>query len=74
MPRRIPDYPDVYYFWNSISSYGSFLSFVGVLLFIHIIAESFNYYQTFDITMIKCQVTNRFGIFTDPKVKLVLNF
>ena len=66
MPRRIPEYPDVYYFWNAISSYGSFLSFVGILLFIHIIADSFNYYQSFDISMIKFQVENKLFLKFNP--------
>ncbi len=33
MPRRIPDYPDVFSYWNEICTYGSFISFVGVLVF-----------------------------------------
>jgi len=33
MPRRIPDYPDVYAFWNKVSSFGSLLSAIGVLVF-----------------------------------------
>lgn len=41
MPRRIPDYPDVYYIWNSISSYGSLLSFFGVIVFLIIIIRAF---------------------------------
>lgn len=56
MPRRIPDYPDVFYFWNQIASYGSFLSFVGVMIFVHLIAGSFDYYQAYDLTYIQIQV------------------
>ena len=41
MPRRIPDYPDQYSFWNMISSYGSYISFIGALFFLCIIIEAF---------------------------------
>jgi len=34
MPRRIPDYPDAYYFWNSISSFGSLVTVVGLFFFL----------------------------------------
>jgi len=39
MPRRIPDYPDTFAFWNKVSSFGSLLSFVGVLLFLVILYQ-----------------------------------
>jgi heme/copper-type cytochrome/quinol oxidase subunit 1 len=58
MPRRIPDYPDVYYLWNSLSSYGSFLSFMGVLIFIQTIVGSFYYYLTLDVVLVRFQVRN----------------
>jgi heme/copper-type cytochrome/quinol oxidase subunit 1 len=45
MPRRIADYPDVFYFWNKVSSYGSFLSFVGLIHFIILIGGAFIYYN-----------------------------
>jgi cytochrome c oxidase subunit I len=37
MPRRIPDYPDVFYFWNYIASFGSFVSFLSLLIFLGIL-------------------------------------
>ena len=43
MPRRIPDYPDIYSFWNLISSFGALISFSGVLIFIFMFFETFYY-------------------------------
>lgn len=37
MPRRIPDYPDCYHLWNTVSTWGSFLTGLGLLLFFYII-------------------------------------
>ena len=35
MPRRYIDYPDVFAGWNQISSYGSYMSAIGVLIFLY---------------------------------------
>ena len=40
MPRRIPDYPDMYQLLNTVSSFGSLISFVGVLFWFYIIYEA----------------------------------
>jgi cytochrome c oxidase subunit 1 len=37
MPRRISDYPDAFAGWNLISSFGSLVSVVATVLFLHII-------------------------------------
>ena len=41
MPRRIPDYPDAFAGWNAISTYGSYLSAFGVLVFLYAIWRGF---------------------------------
>lgn len=40
MPRRIPDYPDAYFAWNALSSFGSLLSASSFLLFLFIVAQA----------------------------------
>ena len=41
MPRRIPDYPDAYAGWNHVSSYGAYISTLGLLVFLFSLAEAF---------------------------------
>nr|YP_009472935.1 cytochrome c oxidase subunit I [Metatropis longirostris]AST10165.1 cytochrome c oxidase subunit I [Metatropis longirostris] len=40
MPRRYSDYPDCYMTWNVISSIGSTMSMIGIIMFILILWES----------------------------------
>nr|YP_010954502.1 cytochrome c oxidase subunit I [Teredorus guangxiensis]WMV02065.1 cytochrome c oxidase subunit 1 [Teredorus guangxiensis] len=46
MPRRYSDYPDCYMSWNVISSAGSTISMISVLMFILIMWESMIYKRT----------------------------
>jgi cytochrome c oxidase subunit I len=41
MPRRIPDYPDVYAGFNYWSSIGSYIAGFGALFFLYVVAEMF---------------------------------
>nr|WRQ18390.1 cytochrome c oxidase subunit I [Austropeplea brazieri] len=41
MPRRYVDYPDSYYKWNQISSFGSLFSIIAVIMFIFLVWEAF---------------------------------
>ena len=40
MPRRIPDYPDVYFGWNFLSSLGSLVSVIGVVIFFFVVLSA----------------------------------
>src|SRR6187200_349317 len=41
MPRRYVDYPDAFHGWNMVSSYGSYISGFGVLVFFFGMIEAF---------------------------------
>jgi cytochrome c oxidase subunit 1 len=45
MPRRIPDYPDIYIIWNKLSSFGSLISFLGIIYFFFIIFETLFFFE-----------------------------
>ncbi len=42
MPRRYIDYPEVFAGWNQVSSIGSYISAVGVLIFIYGVINAFS--------------------------------
>jgi heme/copper-type cytochrome/quinol oxidase subunit 1 len=37
MPRRIPDFPDAYSGWNAVASFGSYISFLSLLVFFYVV-------------------------------------
>jgi heme/copper-type cytochrome/quinol oxidase subunit 1 len=41
MPRRIPDYPDSFYVFNKIASWGSYISGFSVIIFLLLLLDSF---------------------------------
>jgi hypothetical protein len=50
MPRRISDYPDIYWSWNYVATIGSLLSFVGLFIFIFIIIQMiFNNFRIYNL-------------------------
>ena len=41
MPRRYVDYPDAFTLWHEVSSYGTYLAFAGLVVFLWVLAEAF---------------------------------
>jgi cytochrome c oxidase subunit 1 len=41
MPRRYVDYPDAFHGWNEVSSFGSYLTGLGVIIFFICVIEAF---------------------------------
>jgi cytochrome c oxidase subunit 1 len=41
MPRRIPDYPDAFYTFNKIASWGSYVSAASFVVFLILLVEAF---------------------------------
>jgi len=37
MPRRIPDYPDSFFIWNNLASFGSYFSLVSAVFFFYVV-------------------------------------
>ena len=50
MPRRIPDYPDYFFKWNFVASFGSMISGVATLYFFYILINMFTRKQFFGIS------------------------
>ena len=45
MPRRIPDYPDAFYIFNKIATWGSYISGFSVLIFFFTFYSAFNLFN-----------------------------
>jgi len=41
MPRRVADYPDAFHHWNEVSSWGSYISGFGILIFFYGMVRAF---------------------------------
>jgi len=64
MPRRIPDYPDAYEYWNTFMSLGSFLTFFSLIIFIYTLAfKLFSpHTEYFDNTYVRYYIDDRYCI------------
>lgn len=78
MPRRIPDYPDIYFFWNFVSSVGSLVSVFGVLVFFYVIFEIFTennlFFEYKDRFIIVLDVSNSFWYIMRKLGSIIFNY
>ena len=73
MPRRIPDFPDVYTYWNVVSSFGSIISVVGAIFFFFIIIKALTKPNTNVITEFKSfDYFNKFSNFFSNIIEFTL--
>jgi heme/copper-type cytochrome/quinol oxidase subunit 1 len=42
MPRSIPDYPDAFYIFNKIATWGSYTSGLSVVIFFFVLIDALN--------------------------------
>jgi cytochrome c oxidase subunit 1 len=49
MPRRIPGYPDAYWFWNRVESAGSVITGFGLLVFVYVVYDMFTRPRTWEL-------------------------
>jgi heme/copper-type cytochrome/quinol oxidase subunit 1 len=48
LPRRIPDYPDVYLFWNQVATFGTVLTMFSLVYYVLSLTDGRLYKQTFE--------------------------
>ena len=74
MPRRIPDYPDAYWGWNSLASYGSIISSLSVLLFCYVIINGLNNRTNYTKSVPDLWFFNKWAVRTGQLVQYVRGY
>lgn len=68
MPRRIPDYPDVYQLWNSVSTFGSYVTTFSLIVFIAVIYKALIGFSWFAGFYSIFNTTSNLGMFAGYKL------
>ncbi len=60
MPRRIPDYPEVFLFWNQVATFGSNISILSLIIFFYML------FITFESSYAKPEAVSTLGSYSVP--------
>lgn len=76
MPRRIPDYPDAFFYWNKVATLGSNVSLLSTLIFFYILFHTSRVQMPFRTNLVKWIVFFRFNrpLIGDPKESARSNY
>jgi cytochrome c oxidase subunit 1 len=76
MARRIPDYPDVFSYWNYIASSGSIITLFSVFLFIYILFNQLLYKIPANYSYSSYFLNIKFNYikYYNPNIEFILSF
>lgn len=68
MPRRIPDYPDVFQLWNSVATFGSYITTFSMLVFFFMLYDALSGFSWSAGFLNAFNISNGLGLARDYKV------
>lgn len=68
MPRRIPDYPDAFELWNSVSTFGSYLTTCSMILFFFMLYDALSGFSWSAGFLNIFNIQNDLGLVRDYKI------
>lgn len=60
MPRRIPDFPDIFINWNAYCSLGSWITFIGLFLFFYGFWVAMSFESIYEFKIYISKIVNQF--------------
>ena len=70
MPRRIPDYPDAYQLWNSVATFGSYVTTLSMVVFALVIYKAFIGFSWYASFYNLFNISTNYGMLVDYKILL----
>jgi len=68
MPRRIPDYPDAFQLWNSVATFGSYITTFSMVVFLLVIYNAFIGFSWYVSFFTLFNINANFGLVKDYKL------